>query len=43
VNVAIVKYDTQIAFAIWCGLTVSSLVAGLSHVRPIQACIFISA
>ena len=43
VNVAIVEYNTKIAFAIWCGLTVSSLLAGLSHVRPIQACIFISA
>ena len=24
VNVAIVKYDTMIAFGIWCGLTVST-------------------
>ena len=24
VNVAVVKYDTMIAFGIWCGLTVST-------------------
>ena len=34
VNVAMVKYDTKIAFAIWCGLTVSSLLT-----RRTQGCI----
>ena len=40
VNVAIVRYDTKISFGIWCGLTVGSLLAGLTRVRPIHAGLF---